>query len=118
MHTWVVFIDQMILAAGTNRRTWLLAVVYGFSFGFELTMNNILTSYYYDNFGVPLKTAGILAFMYGFMNVVARPFAGFASDFLAKLYGIRARLWILWSLHFIGVLSIVPKNYWMKYISP
>ncbi|GMH44852.1 hypothetical protein BSKO_12804 [Bryopsis sp. KO-2023] len=90
-----------------NYRTWLLAAVYGFSFGCELTMNNVLTSYYFDNFGVPLKQAGMLAFLYGFMNCFARPVAGVASDSLAKYYGIRGRLWILWSLHTFGAMMCI-----------
>lgn len=65
-------------------------------------MNNILTTYYFDNFGVPLKAAGFLAFTYGFMNVFARPVGGILSDRLAKPFGMPARLWTLWGLHAFG----------------
>lgn len=105
---------KSFVVAMKNYRTWLLAAVYGFSFGCELTMNNVLTSYYYDNFGVPLKTAGFLAFLYGFMNCFARPVAGIASDGLAKYYGIRGRVWILWSLHTFGAMMCILLGFLEK----
>lgn len=79
-----------------------MAAIYGVTFGVELTMNNILTTYYFDNFGVPLRSAGLLAFAYGFTNIFARPVGGILSDRLAKPFGMPARLWTLWSLHACG----------------
>lgn len=37
-----------------NYRTWVLTILYGFCFGVELTVNNIVNSYFTDNFNLPL----------------------------------------------------------------
>ena len=34
-----------------NYRTWILAITYGYSFGVELTVDNIIVSYLYDQVG-------------------------------------------------------------------
>eukprot|EP00894_Picocystis_sp_ML_P002704 jgi/Pico_ML_1/53221/g3801.t1 len=42
-----------------NYRTWCLAITYGFCFGVELTMNNIIAPYFFDQFEMTLEIAGM-----------------------------------------------------------
>mmetsp|Transcript_12325 Transcript_12325/g.31045 ORF Transcript_12325/g.31045 Transcript_12325/m.31045 type:complete len:544 (+) Transcript_12325:87-1718(+) len=91
-----------------NYRTWILVVTYGFCFGVELTMNNIITPYFYDQFGLPLNLAGLIGSMFGMMNLFARALGGWLSDLSAKKYGMRGRLWVLWATQtFEGVFCII-----------
>jgi MFS transporter, NNP family, nitrate/nitrite transporter len=73
-----------------------MTIVYAFCFGVELTINNIIVSYLFDQFGLKLSTAGILGSLFGLMNIFARSLGGFGSDFAGKYYGMRGRLWALW----------------------
>ena len=79
-----------------NYRMWCLMASYGMCFGVELTMNNVVVGYFFDQFDMPLTTAGLLGSLFGMMNLFARSLGGFLSDFAAKRYGMRGRLWALW----------------------
>ena len=61
-------------------RMWCLTITYGFCFGVELTMNNIIVTYLFDQFGVSLTVAGILGSLFGLMNLFARSIGGLGSD--------------------------------------
>lgn len=99
---------ESFLAGVKNYRTWLLTAAYGFSFGVELTMNNIAASYFFDQFDVNLQIAGILASCFGLVNLVARSLGGIISDYTGRQYGMRGRLWTLWTLQTTeGVLCII-----------
>ena len=56
--------------------------MYGFCFGIELTMNNIIVSYLFDQFGVSLFVAGVLGSLFGLMNICARSIGGLGSDMM------------------------------------
>ena len=86
---------------------WCLTVTYGFCFGVELTMNNIIVTYLFDQFGVSLTIAGVLGSLFGLMNLFARSIGGLGSDLAGKRFGMRGRLWALWSMQtFEGALCI------------
>ena len=48
---------------------WICFLNYGYSFGVELTVDNVIVSYLYDQFGLSLTTAGILGSIFGLMNI-------------------------------------------------
>ena len=90
-----------------NYRMWIMVLTYGMCFGVELTMNNIVAGYLFDQFGVSLQTAGVLASCYGLMNLFARSVGGILSDWASSRFGMRGRLWTLWICQTVeGILCI------------
>ena len=90
-----------------NYRMWCMVATYGFCFGVELTMNNIVAGYLYDQFDLDLTTAGVLASCYGLMNLFARSIGGLVSDWSSVKFGMRGRLWTLWLCQTLeGILCV------------
>jgi MFS transporter, NNP family, nitrate/nitrite transporter len=96
------------LAGVKNYRTWVLLLTYGYCFGVELTVDNIIHSYFHDQFNLSVFMSGVYASIFGMQNLYARALGGFFSDRIAKRFGIRGRLWWLWFVQTMGgVLCIV-----------
>jgi NNP family nitrate/nitrite transporter-like MFS transporter len=90
-----------------DRRVWILFFIYGCSFGVEITIDNIAALYFKDTYGLSLATAGILAGIFGFMNIFARALGGIISDKVNKTRGLRGRTWVLGTSLFLAGLGIV-----------
>ena len=87
--------------AARDYRVWALFFVYAACFGIELTINNIAAIYYMDNFDLGLKTAGLVAGLFGLMNIFARSLGGFISDRFVRTGGLKGRVrWL-----FIAILA-------------
>ncbi|OWM70639.1 high affinity nitrate transporter 2.7 [Punica granatum] len=89
---------SVLLHGLKNYRGWILGLTYGYCFGVELTTNNILAQYFYDRFGLSLRTAGLIAACFGAGNIISRPAGGAVSDELGRRFGMRGRLWGLWAV--------------------
>ena len=75
-------------------------MIYGACFGIELTINNIAALYYKDYFGLSLKTAGLVASLFGLMNIFARTLGGVVGDKAGMRWGLRGRV------HFLGIILL------------
>lgn len=80
------------LAAVKDFRVWVLFVAYAACFGVELTMNNVAALYFVDNFEFNLKTAGVIASLFGLMNIFARTLGGYIGDKFGKKSGLNGRV--------------------------
>ena len=94
--------------AAKDYRVWALFIVYAACFGVELTINNIAAIYFFDEFSLDLKTAGLIAGLFGLMNLFARTLGGYFSDLFARNRGLRGRVQFLFLALFVeGVALIV-----------
>ena len=83
------------LSASKDYRVWVLFLAYGACFGIEITIDNIATLYFVDNFNLGLKEAGIIAGTFGMMNIFARALGGIFGDKAGKKWGLKGRIMIL-----------------------
>lgn len=97
-----------------DHRTWLLGMAYGACFGIEITIDNVAAVYFVDHFGATLVIAGVLAGIFGFMNIFARGLGGIVSDRAGRAYGLNGK-WMLLSgllvLEGVGIVffSLAPS---------
>ena len=74
-----------------DKRVWALFAIYGACFGIELTVLNVAALYFTDNFGLSLTSAGLIASLFGLMNIFARTLGGLFSDKWAVSGGLKGR---------------------------
>ena len=90
------------MAAVTNYRAWVLAITYGYGFGVELTVDNVIAQYLYDQFNLSLSDAGMYGSLFGLMNIFTRASGGVVSDLAGRYMGMRGRIWSLWIIQTLG----------------
>ena len=96
------------MIAAKDKRVWALFVIYAACFGIELTINNMAALYYKDYFGLGLKTAGLVAGLFGLMNIFARTTGGIIGDRFALKGGLKGRVrWLFIALAVEGVALII-----------
>lgn len=95
------------LDACKDYRVWALFVIYGACFGIELTINNIAALYFTDYFGLGLTTAGVVASLFGLMNIFARTLGGVFGDRFGKSYGLKGRVYFLGAVLFAEGLALM-----------
>ena len=88
-------------------RVIALFFIYAACFGIELTINGTAALYFFDQFGLSLTTAGLVASLFGLMNLFARSMGGVLSDKLNKEGGLQGRVRFLFACLLIeGVLLV------------
>lgn len=90
-----------------DKRVWALFIIYGACFGVELTINNIAAIYYHDYFKLDLKTAGLIAGIFGLMNIFARSTGGFLGDKAGIKWGLKGRVALLGGLLFFEGVTLI-----------
>jgi len=78
----------------SNTNTWLLFIQYGCCFGVDLTMNNAATTYFVERFHLSTSSAAAIASVFGVVNIFARAFGGYCSDWANHKFGIQGRIWL------------------------
>ena len=76
-------------------RVWALFVIYGACFGVELTINNVAALYFHDYFDLSVGSAGLVASLFGLMNLFARSLGGLFGDRAGMRWGLRGRVYFL-----------------------
>ncbi|HEY9046906.1 MAG TPA: MFS transporter [Ohtaekwangia sp.] len=95
------------LKACKDYRVWMLFLAYGACFGIEITIDNIATLYFVDNFKLGVKEAGIIAGTFGMMNIFARALGGIFGDKAGKKFGLKGRILILGAFLLLEGLGIM-----------
>jgi MFS transporter, NNP family, nitrate/nitrite transporter len=90
------------ISAVSNYRMWVLTLLYGYCFGVELTVSNILSTYFHDWFRLSTSKAALWGSVFGLTNLFARALGGIGSDIIAKRFGMRGRLWWLYYTQMVG----------------
>ncbi len=94
-------------AALRDYRVWGLFLIYGATFGVELTINNIAAIYYMDHFDLNLRAAGLIAGLFGAMNLFARSTGGFLADWFGMRGGLRGRVRFLFLMTLVEGIMLV-----------
>ncbi|MDI9881435.1 NarK family nitrate/nitrite MFS transporter [Flectobacillus longus] len=100
-------------AAASDFRTWILFLAYGACFGIEITFDNVAALYFSEYFKCDLATAGLLAGIFGFMNLFARAIGGIVADKVGAKMGMRGKGWLLaglLTLEGIGIVLFAQTN--------
>ncbi len=87
--------EGSFIASFKDYRVWILFLAYAACFGIEITIDNIATLYFIDNFHLGLKEAGVIAGTFGMMNIFARALGGVFGDKAGKKFGLKGRIMIL-----------------------
>lgn len=95
-------------SAIADPRVWILFVAYAACFGIELTINNIAALYYVDRFELSPATAGLIAGLFGLMNIFARTLGGVFGDRFGTRMGLQGRVtWLAITLAGQGLFLVL-----------
>ncbi len=100
-------VSGSFLDAARDYRVWTLFVIYGACFGVELTINNVAALYYYDRFELNLATAGLIAGLFGLMNIFARTLGGYFGDKFGIKFGLKGRVMFLGGVLLLEGLALI-----------
>lgn len=99
--------ENTFLIAAKDYRTWILTIAYAACFGVEITVDNFAASYFHDDYKATLIFAGLLASLFGWINIFARALGGIVSDKVGRRFGFNGKvslLAILLLLEGVGIM--------------
>lgn len=91
----------------TDWRVWALTIAYSICFGMEITFDNVAALHFVDNFGIDQKNAGLIAGLFGFLNIFARALGGIFADKMGRKKGLTGKGWLLATFIIIEGLGLV-----------
>lgn len=95
----------------TNYNVPLLMLQYACCFGVELAVDSAISHYFIHRFDVNQTVAGYLASIFGMMNIFSRASGGFLSDYAARKWGMRGRLWVQEIGFICNAASLIAFSY-------
>ena len=93
--------------AARDPRVWMLFLVYAACFGIELTINGMAALYFHDKFGLSVVLAGVIASLFGLMNIFARTMGGIFSDKFGIRFGLRGRVVFMGAVLLLEGLALI-----------
>src|SRR5688500_16164763 len=105
--------ETTVLWAAKDYPSWVLTIAYAACFGVEITVDDFAASYFHDDYKATLIIAGVLASLFGWINIVARALGGIVSDKVGKKYGFNGKvslLAILLLLEGIGIMMFANSS--------
>jgi NNP family nitrate/nitrite transporter-like MFS transporter len=87
--------ENTLLLAAKDYRTWILTAAYAACFGVEITIDNFAASYFHDDYKASLIMAGLLASLFGWLNIFARALGGIVSDKVGNRFGFNGKVSLL-----------------------
>ncbi len=84
--------SSLFMTAAKDKRVWILFLMYAGCFGMELFVNGKAATYYQKDFGLTETSAGIIASLFGLMNLFARSMGGWLGDRFSKTGGLKGRV--------------------------
>jgi NNP family nitrate/nitrite transporter-like MFS transporter len=93
--------------AAKDWRSWALFFLYASCFGIELTINNVAALYFTDYFKLGLKEAGVIASLFGLMNIFARTLGGVFGDRFGNASGLSGRVVWLFACVFCEGIALM-----------
>ena len=95
------------LLAARDYRTWILTIAYAACFGVEITVDNFAPIFFTDSFGATLAVAGMVAGIFGWINIFARPLGGVVADKIGKIWGFEGKTLLLSLLLLVEGIGII-----------
>jgi NNP family nitrate/nitrite transporter-like MFS transporter len=99
--------ENTILLAAKDYRTWILTIAYAACFGVEITVDNFAASYFHDEYSAGLIMAGLMASIFGWLNIFARAIGGIVSDKVGSRYGFNGKVNLLTLLLLLEGIGII-----------
>ncbi len=99
--------ENTLLLAAKDYRTWVLTIAYAACFGVEITVDNYAASFFHDDYKATLIMAGVLASIFGWLNIFARALGGIISDKVGNRFGFNGKVGLLTILLLLEGIGII-----------